>query len=189
MRPSLTRLTLRGFKTIRELKDFEPGRITLLIGPNGAGKSNLLAFFRMLSRALTSPGELQRHVGELGGASALLHDGPQVTREIQAVLIGQTESGGAEYDFTLSHAAGDTVIFAQEGFSYRNGCIAICPIDDLSLTYSYMNSKLCSSLSLNGLKLYFREGQHRFGGSRRSATNPKVRSTSIIGRTGLLRRE
>jgi predicted ATPase len=113
-------LTLRGFKTIRELKDFEPGRVTMLIGANGAGKSNLLSFFRMLSRALTPPGELQRYVGEQGGASALLHDGPQVTREIEAALVGQTESGGAEYDFTLSHAAGDTLIFAHEGFSYRD---------------------------------------------------------------------
>jgi predicted ATPase len=47
MRPTLTSLTIRGFKTIRELKDFDPGRLTVLIGPNGGGKSNLLSFFRM----------------------------------------------------------------------------------------------------------------------------------------------
>ena len=40
-------MTLRGFKTIRELKDFEPGQMTVLIGPNGAGKTNFLSFFRM----------------------------------------------------------------------------------------------------------------------------------------------
>jgi predicted ATPase len=62
MRPTLTSLTIRGFKTIRELKDFDPGRITVLIGPNGAGRSNLLSFFRMLSRALTPPGELQTYI-------------------------------------------------------------------------------------------------------------------------------
>ena len=39
MRPTLTSLTIRGFKTIREMKDFDPGRITVLIGSNGAGNS------------------------------------------------------------------------------------------------------------------------------------------------------
>ena len=49
MRTRLESITLKGFKTIRELDDFRPGQLTVLIGPNGAGKSNFLSFFRMLS--------------------------------------------------------------------------------------------------------------------------------------------
>ena len=66
MNNSLARLTLRGFKTIRELDDFEPGRLTMLIGPNGAGKTNFISFFRMLSWALVPPGQLQIYVAEQG---------------------------------------------------------------------------------------------------------------------------
>src|ERR1039458_10004446 len=63
-RPSLSRLTLRGYKTIRELNPFEPGIITVLIGPNGAGKNNFISFFRMLSWTLAPPGNLQTYVAE-----------------------------------------------------------------------------------------------------------------------------
>jgi predicted ATPase len=111
-------MTLRGFKTIRELKDFEPGRITVLIGPNGAGKTNFISFFRMLSWALNSPGDLQTHVAEQGGASMLLHDGPAKTREIEAVLEIRTEGGSNEYGFRLFHAAGDILVFADEWFRF-----------------------------------------------------------------------
>ena len=119
MRPSLARMTLRGFKTIRELKDFEPGRMTVLIGPNGAGKTNFISFFRMLSWALNSPGDLQTHVAEQGGASMLLHDGPAKTREVEAVLEIQTEGGSNEYGFRLVYAAGDTLMFADEWYRFR----------------------------------------------------------------------
>src|SRR5208337_3447920 len=105
MRPHLSRISLRGFKTFRELKDFEPGSLTVLIGPNGAGKSNFVSFFRMLSWTLMSPGNLQAHVGELGGASALLHDGPAKTREIEADLALVTDKGENEYAFRLVFAA------------------------------------------------------------------------------------
>jgi predicted ATPase len=99
MRSRLQTLTLKGFKTIRELEDFDPGSLTVLIGPNGAGKSNFISFFRMLSWTLSSPGNLQVHVAESGGASALLHDGPEVTREIEAHLTIVTDAGENQYTF------------------------------------------------------------------------------------------
>lgn len=53
----LTRLSLAGFRSIREL-DLELGDLTVLIGANGAGKSNLIAFFNLLSATVS--GQLQR---------------------------------------------------------------------------------------------------------------------------------
>ena len=118
-RPRLARITLRGFKTIRELRDFELGSIAVLIGPNGAGKTNFISFFRLLSWALTPPGNLQTYVAQLGGASMLLHDGPKRTREIEANLEMQTKAGKNEYAFRLFHAAGDTLVFADESYRFR----------------------------------------------------------------------
>ena len=118
MAVKLESITIKGFKTIRELENFAPGSINVLIGPNGVGKSNFISFFRLLSWMLTPPGNLQEHVARLGGANALLHKGAQRTREIQGELRFSTESGDNEYQFWLSHAAGDTFIFTNECFRF-----------------------------------------------------------------------
>jgi predicted ATPase len=114
----LKSITLRGFKTFRELADFQPGPVTVLIGPNGAGKSNFISFFRLLSWALVPPGQLQEHVAKLGGASAILHDGPERTREIEAHLVLTTDAGENEYSFRLAYAAGDALIYTEEKFRF-----------------------------------------------------------------------
>ena len=118
MGPKLTSISLQGFRTIRTLADFRPGDLTVLIGPNGAGKSNFIAFFRMLSWMLTPPGQLQVHVGLLGGASKLLHDGANVTTRIEAALTLTTSAGTNQYGFQLAHAAGDTLVFTDEWFNH-----------------------------------------------------------------------
>jgi predicted ATPase len=122
----LKSVTLRGFKTFRELADFQPGPVTVLIGPNGAGKSNFLSFFRLLSSSMVPPGQLQEHVAKMGGASAILYDGPQRTRAIATRLTLTTGLAGLggmyggfeehEYSFDLAYAAGDTLIYTEEKY-------------------------------------------------------------------------
>jgi predicted ATPase len=75
---TLDRLSLRGFRSIKELDDFTLGPITVLVGANGAGKSNLVGFFRMLNAMIH--GGLQVFLQEGGGASNFLHFGPARTR-------------------------------------------------------------------------------------------------------------
>jgi predicted ATPase len=146
MRSKLQKLTLKGFKTIREMKDFEPGPLTVLIGPNGVGKSNFISFFRMLSWTLAAPGNLQIHVGELGGASALLHDGPAKTREIEADLTLGTGDGENQYAFRLVYAAGDTLIYADERFRFsRPGSRTRAPWKELDA--GHRESKLISKVN------------------------------------------
>ena len=118
MRNRLDRITIRGFKTIAELEDFEPGSLTALIGPNGVGKSNFIAFFRMMSWALADPDNLRLFIGERGGASKLLHDGPSRTREIEAELTIRTDAGENQYNFRLFYAADDQLIFADERYRF-----------------------------------------------------------------------
>ncbi len=117
-RSRLERITVKGFKTIRELIDFEPRSRTVLIGPNGAGKSNFISLFRMMSWALSGPDKLALHVSQQGGSRRLLHDGPARTRELEAQLTIRTAAGENEYAFRLFHAAGDTLVFADERYRF-----------------------------------------------------------------------
>jgi predicted ATPase len=115
----LVKLTLNGFKSIRQLSGLSFGQINVLIGANGAGKSNLLSFFRVLNRMVApSPGNLQFYVSTVGGANSLLHDSAAVTPQIEAALEFDTDEGTNEYHMQLLHAAPDTLIFAEEEFRF-----------------------------------------------------------------------
>ena len=124
IRNTLDAVTVRGFKTIKALEAFDmtPSRLTALIGANGAGKSNFISFFRMLSWALSGPDKLPLHVGQQGGASALLHDGQETTQDIEAELSMSNEFGRNDYAFRLFYAANDTLVFAEEKYRFlRSG--------------------------------------------------------------------
>ena len=71
--PSVTHLTVHGFKSIAGLDRFEVGSLNLLIGPNGSGKSNLLDLFRMFAAMATE--RLRLFVAKEDGPDALLHRG------------------------------------------------------------------------------------------------------------------
>jgi predicted ATPase len=116
----LTKLDLRGFKSIRRLTDFSLQQLNVLIGANSAGKSNFISFFRTLNWMMSSPGNLQFYIGKLGGANALLFDGAAVTPQIEASLTFQTEAGENDYSFRLFHAAPDTLIFADERYRFSS---------------------------------------------------------------------
>lgn len=120
MRNHLEKITLKGFRTFEALENFEPGSLTVLIGPNGVGKSNFIAFFRMMSWALSEPGNLRFFVSERGGASKLLHDGANKTREIEAELTIRTAYGENQYSFRLVFAADDRLIFADERYRFSD---------------------------------------------------------------------
>ncbi|MDX2152491.1 MAG: AAA family ATPase [Bryobacteraceae bacterium] len=115
--PQLESVDLRGYKSILLLEDFRPGAITVLIGANGAGKSNLISFFRLLSWTLS--GQLQEFVARAGGASAILHDGPQTTRDVSASIYIRTESGRNSYHLRLSYSAGDALVFTEERYRFQ----------------------------------------------------------------------
>lgn len=81
MKSSLDRLSIKGFRSIRELNDFELHSLNVIIGANGAGKSNLIAFFKML-RAFID-GNLNRYVRDNGGVIELLFNGSKVTQKME----------------------------------------------------------------------------------------------------------
>lgn len=118
----LSKVTIRGFKSIRDCTDLELRARNILIGANGAGKTNFISFFRMLRAMASSPGGLQEFIARQGGANAILHDGAATTRELFCSLLCEAAIGRVEYEVRLAYAAPDTLIFADESYRFsRNG--------------------------------------------------------------------
>lgn len=111
-------LSIRGYKSIKDISDFQPGNINVLIGPNGAGKSNFISFFSFLSWTLNSGGQLQYRIEEMGGANDILHDGADISRDISCAISIETDAGINDYQFTLSFAKPDRLIFSDERYRY-----------------------------------------------------------------------
>lgn len=111
----LRRVVLSGFKSIKTM-DLELRELNILIGANGAGKSNLVSFFKMLNEMMA--GRLQQYVGVSGRAQSLLHYGPKVTPQIEAQLEFEVPNGTDVYAMRLFHAAGDTLVFAEETLKF-----------------------------------------------------------------------
>ena len=91
---SLDNLTIKGFKSIRELENFGLRRLNVIIGANGSGKSNLVDFFRMISAMMKIDG-LKEFIA--GNADAYLYGGPKQTSAIVVKMV----FGDNGYDFDL----------------------------------------------------------------------------------------
>ena len=105
----LDRFTVRGFKSIRMLEDFELQGLNVLIGANGAGKSNLLSLFQMLENVSTT--QLQLFTKDEGGPDALLFGGRKRTSSITVALFFAKDR--YLYEFSLVPVA-DAMAFSRE---------------------------------------------------------------------------
>ena len=111
----LRRVILNGFKSIKEM-ELELRDLNILIGADGAGKSNLVSFFKLLNEMMA--GRLQQYIGTAGRGRSLLHFGPKVTPQMEARLYFDVDNGVHTYAMRLFHAAGDTLVFADESLSF-----------------------------------------------------------------------
>ena len=104
MKGGIKKLSIQGFKSIRELKDFELKDLNIIIGANGVGKSNFVQVFRMLMAM--SQQNFQKFILERGGADNFLHNGPKATPSIQIGFEFESHSIHAEgsnyYNFELT---------------------------------------------------------------------------------------
>jgi predicted ATPase len=114
-------ITIKGFKSIRELPSFKLRNINVLIGPNGAGKSNFVSFFRLLRDMIDQ--KLQLAVATQGGADACLYLGPKVTKEISAQLL----FGQNGYEFGLVPTVDNKLVFAHESTIYSGYLVGGIP--------------------------------------------------------------
>lgn len=115
MSRALDQITIQGFKSIRELKDFKLGKLNVLIGANGAGKSNLVDFFRML-RAMAEGG-FREFVTRSGGGDGFFFDGPKTTPKISAEL----HFGQNAYRFSLAPTVDSAIMIQTEASCWKGG--------------------------------------------------------------------
>ena len=121
---SVTSLTVSGYKSIRELKDFRLNNLNVLIGANGAGKSNFINLFRLLNEMYEQ--QLQLYVQKQGGPDSLLHFGRNVTDRLHAEFYFSANG----YKFDLIPTSDNRLIFEKElswfgGFHYPTSSSAL----------------------------------------------------------------
>lgn len=112
----LENVTIRGYRSIKEAS-VPLTNLNVLIGANGAGKSNFISFFKLLNEMMG--GRLQEYVGRTGRAKAALHFGPKTTPQMEASLKFVKGDAINTYCMRLFHAAGDTLVFAEETLDYQ----------------------------------------------------------------------
>jgi predicted ATPase len=111
MGSSLDKITIKGFKSILELKDFELKNLNIIVGANGAGKSNFIEFFRLIS-AMMKPDGLKAFVS--GNADSFLFGGPKLTPQISVEM----KFGKNGYDFELAPTEDGFLIINNEKRHY-----------------------------------------------------------------------
>ncbi len=104
----IDKITLKGFKSIRNLEDFPLRNLNILIGANGAGKSNFVSFFTFLREVVA--GRLGLYVEKKGGADDHLFLGPKITESIHTHLRLRTTG----HEMHLQRTVRNEFVFAEE---------------------------------------------------------------------------
>lgn len=112
---SLDKLSIEGYKSIKNLVDFELKKLNVFIGGNGAGKSNFIEVFRLL-RAMVDQ-NLGKFALERGSADGFFFNGPKETSQIKMHFT----FGDNEYRFTLQTTADEKFLIVEEQQKYVKG--------------------------------------------------------------------
>lgn len=104
----IKKLTIKGFKSIKNLERFPLDSLNVLIGSNGAGKSNFVSYFKMLSEMVD--GRLQLWTQKQGSADRIVSFGVKETSKVQSFI----EFGLNGYAFELEPTIDGGFTFASE---------------------------------------------------------------------------
>lgn len=119
-RPAIEKVSVAGFRSIKQVEDCDLGPINILVGANGSGKSNFVGVFSFLRHIIA--GNLQSYVGRAGGADEILHFGSKTTAEL-AIHISFRDALGSYangYKIVLSPASADTLRVQSEQVFFHN---------------------------------------------------------------------
>lgn len=158
----LDKISIKGYKSIQNLENFDLTNLNILIGANGSGKSNFISVFKLLADIYDE--NLQFHVQKNGGVDALLHYGRKKTDRISMKF----DFGLNAYQFTLIPTVDNRFVFENETIflpeifdSYTRSPKIIGKNQSESLVKSssplnpsLSNSSLFIKLALESLRVY-----------------------------------
>lgn len=101
-------LTIKGFKSIRQVDELRLRSLNVLLGANGAGKSGFVSYFRMLGELVE--GRLQKWTAQQGSADRILSFGVKETDRI----VSFVRFGLNGYRFELEPRVDGGFVFTQE---------------------------------------------------------------------------
>jgi predicted ATPase len=143
MKGSLDKLTIRGFKSIKDLNEFKLGDLNVIIGANGAGKSNFVQIFRMLM-AMTEK-NFSKFILERGGADNFLFNGPKVTpsinMEFEFASLSDHATGTNSYKFELTPTADEKFLISEQRKCVSTNWRSYGSASDESRLYDERNEK------------------------------------------------
>ena len=112
---AINKISIKGFKSIRELNNFELRPLNIIVGANGAGKSNLIQVFRMLLDMVKK--RFQTYILENGGADAFPYNGLKTTPNIEISFEFKSDSKYADgpnfYSFKLLPTADEKFLIEE----------------------------------------------------------------------------
>jgi predicted ATPase len=104
----IDQLTIKGFKSIRHLENFEMRNLNVLIGANGTGKSNFISYFQMLSELVEQ--RLQIWTAQQGSSDRIVSFGIKTTQILESFI----RFGVNGYKFKLSPTIDEKFVFLSE---------------------------------------------------------------------------
>lgn len=110
---SINKLTIKGFKSIKNLDSLRLYHLNVLIGANGVGKSNFVSYFRMLGEMLDQ--RLQVWTKKQGGSDRILSFGVKETEEIHSFV----KFGLNGYQFSLEPTGDGGFTFTEESLFFN----------------------------------------------------------------------
>jgi len=116
----ISEISIRGFRSLKDIERLQLPQLTVLIGANGVGKSSFIRFFEMLGWMLRAQ-NLQEFVVRKGGGDDQFFMGSRVTPQIKAELRIATGKGFNDYRVEMAHlSAGDTLMLTHEAYRYSD---------------------------------------------------------------------
>lgn len=154
---TLEKLTIKGFKSIRE-QTLELGRLNVFIGGNGVGKSNLIGVFRFLREIYKQ--NLGNYTMTKGGADALLHFGRKQTSTMSfRIEFGEGDTSNA-YKVTLKATDDDSLFIRDETAFYHERKTYPRPYEH-EISSNSKESKLSQPNSITALQVLYDLGSYR----------------------------
>jgi len=112
MGQAISKLTIKGYKSIRNLEDLELRNLNILIGPNGGGKSNFLSFFELLKVMLSEDNE--KEISKFGTANRIFYLGSKTTKTCEFKVHFAGGVTGFNFSTCLTANSEDELILNPE---------------------------------------------------------------------------